>query len=103
MDAVQDRRTRAATEQALARASPAAPPASTAVIAAERVAIVGEAVGAFPSSESTLALAAAGTMTSADSATALGIPPARCATGCPWPGAPWPRHSAITMIPGEER
>ena len=76
VDAYRNQHTRAATEQALAH-EPARlpPPASTAVIAAERVAIVGEAIRRLPEQQRvTLALAAAGTMTSAEIAAALGVP-----------------------------
>ena len=69
-------RTRAATAAAL-RAEPAevAAPASTPVIAAERAAIVAETIKGLPESQRvTLTLAAAGGLTSAEIATALGIP-----------------------------
>jgi len=69
-------RTRAATEAAL-RAEPAGPaaPASTSVVAAERVAVVAETIKRLPEQQRvTLALAAAGGLTSAQIATALGVP-----------------------------
>jgi RNA polymerase sigma-70 factor (ECF subfamily) len=76
VDAYRNQHTRAATEQALAHEPARLPPsASTAVIAAERVAIVGEAIRRLPEQQRvTLALAAAGTMTSAEIAAALGVP-----------------------------
>jgi RNA polymerase sigma-70 factor, ECF subfamily len=67
----------AQTEQALA-AEPArfAGPASDAVISAERTAIVGAAIRRLPEPQRvTLALAAAGGLTSAEIGAALGIPP----------------------------
>jgi len=71
-------RTRAATEAAL-RAQPAdgaAAPASTSVIAAERVAVVAATIKRLPEQQRvTLALAAAGGLTSAQIAAALGVPP----------------------------
>jgi RNA polymerase sigma-70 factor, ECF subfamily len=76
VDAHRHQRTRAGTEQALAR-SPAAPPqpASAPVIAAERVAVVGEAIRRLPEQQRiALTMAAAGEMTSAEMATALGVP-----------------------------
>ena len=75
VDAYRNQHTRAATEQALAHEPARLPPASTAVIAAERVAIVGEAIRRLPEQQRvTLALAAAGTMTSAEIAAALDVP-----------------------------
>jgi RNA polymerase sigma-70 factor (ECF subfamily) len=68
--------TRAGAEQALAR-EPVRPqePASTAVIAAERVAAVGEAIRALPEPQRVaVTMAAAGGMTSAELADALGVP-----------------------------
>jgi RNA polymerase sigma-70 factor (ECF subfamily) len=51
------------------------PPASTAVVAAERVAVVGEAIRRLPEPQRvTLVMAAAGGMTSAELAAALGVP-----------------------------
>jgi RNA polymerase sigma-70 factor (ECF subfamily) len=76
IDASRHQRTQAGTEQALARerAGPAQP-ASVAVIEAERVAIVGEAIGRLPVQQRVaLTMAAAGTMTSAEIAAALGVP-----------------------------
>ena len=76
VDAHRHRLTQAGTEQALARA-PATPslPASAAVIAAERVAVVGEAIRRLPEQQRVaLTMAAAGEMTSAEMATALGVP-----------------------------
>ena len=69
-------RTRAATDAAL-RAGPAgvAAPASASVIAAERVAVVAETIKRLPEQQRvTLSLAAAGGLTSAEIATALGVP-----------------------------
>jgi RNA polymerase sigma-70 factor, ECF subfamily len=76
VDAHRQQRTRAGTEQALAH-SPADPPqpASAPVIAAERVAVVGEAIRRLPEQQRVaLTMAAAGEMTSAEMATALGVP-----------------------------
>jgi len=71
IDAFRHERTRAGAEAALGdEPGPAPPSAATAVIAAERVAIVGEAIRRLPEQQrTTLAMAAA---------------------GCPWPAAPWP-------------
>ncbi|MEV7626749.1 RNA polymerase sigma factor [Actinoplanes sp. NPDC089786] len=69
-------RTRAATDAAL-RAEPAdaAAPASTSVIAAERVTVVADCIRRLPEQQRvTLTLAAAGGLTSAEMATALGVP-----------------------------
>ena len=69
-------RTRAATDAAL-RAEPTdlAAPASTSVIAAERVAVVARTIKRLPDQQRvTLTLAAAGGLTSAEIATALGVP-----------------------------
>lgn len=76
VDAHRHRLTQAGTEQALAREPPAPPPhASAAVIAAERVAVVGEAIRRLPEQQRvTLTMAAAGEMTSAEIATALSVP-----------------------------
>jgi RNA polymerase sigma-70 factor, ECF subfamily len=76
IDAHRLERTRAGTEAALGREPMSAPPpASTAVIAAERTAVVGEAIRRLPEQQrTTLALAAAGGLTSAEIATALGVP-----------------------------
>ena len=80
VDAHRHRRTQAGTEQALAR-EPAGPSqsasaaASSTVIAAERVAVVGEAIRRLPEPQRVaLAMAAAGGMTSAELAAALGVP-----------------------------
>ena len=76
VDAYRLQHTRAATEQALAR-EPARtpPPASTAVLAAERAAVVGEAIRRLPEQQRvTLALAAAGELNSSEIAAALGVP-----------------------------
>ena len=76
VDAHRHQHTRAGVEQAVAR-EPARPPqsASTAVIAAERVAVVGEAIRRLPEPQRiTLTMAAAGGMTSAELAAALGVP-----------------------------
>lgn len=70
-------RTRAATDAAL-RAEPtgAAAPASTPVIAGERIAVVAETIKRLPEAQRvTLTMAAAGGLTSAEIATALGVPP----------------------------
>ncbi len=75
VDAHRHERTRAGAEQVLAR-EPARPqqPASTAVIAAERVAVVGEAIRRLPEPQRVvITMAAAGGMTSADLADALGV------------------------------
>jgi RNA polymerase sigma-70 factor, ECF subfamily len=77
IDAGRHDRTLAGAEQALA-AEPVAPaaPASDAVISAERAAIVGAAIRRLPEPQRvTLALAAAGGLTSAEIGAALGIPP----------------------------
>jgi RNA polymerase sigma-70 factor, ECF subfamily len=76
VDAHRHRLTQVGTQQALAR-EPARPPqpASTAVIAAERVAVVGEAIRRLPEPQRVaLTMAAAGGMTSAELAAALGVP-----------------------------
>jgi RNA polymerase sigma-70 factor (ECF subfamily) len=76
IDAHRRERTRLDTEASLRNeATPALAPASTAVIEAERVAVVGEAIRQLPEQQrTTLALAAAGGLSSAEIATALGIP-----------------------------
>jgi RNA polymerase sigma-70 factor, ECF subfamily len=79
VDAHRHQHTRAGAEQALAHepARPARPaqPASSAVIAAERVAVVGEAIRRLPEPQRvTLTMAAAGGMTSAELAAVLGVP-----------------------------
>ena len=76
IDAGRRDRTLAGTGQALA-AEPARPaaPASDAVIGAERAAVVGAAIRRLPEQQRvTLALAAAGGLTSAEIGAALGIP-----------------------------
>ncbi len=76
VDARRHEQTQAGTEQALAR-EPArqAPTASAAVIAAERVAVVGEAIRRLPEDQRVaLAMAANGTMNSAEIGAALGVP-----------------------------
>jgi RNA polymerase sigma-70 factor, ECF subfamily len=69
-------RTRAGAEAALGSEPAAAPPpASVPVIAAERVSVVGEAIGQLPEDQRVpLTMAAAGGLTSAEIATALGVP-----------------------------
>ena len=76
VDTHRHERTQAGAEQVLAREpARAEQPASTAVIAAERVAVVGEAIRRLPESQRvTLTMAAAGEMTSAELADALGVP-----------------------------
>ena len=76
IDAFRHERTRAGAEAALGdEPGPAPPSAATAVIAAERVAIVGEAIRRLPEQQrTTLAMAAAGELTSAEIAAALGVP-----------------------------
>jgi RNA polymerase sigma-70 factor, ECF subfamily len=76
IDAHRHQHTQAGTEQALAREPVRPPPpASAQVISAERVAIVGEAIRRLPEQQRvTLAMAAAGEMTSTEIATALGVP-----------------------------
>ena len=69
-------RTRAAADAAL-RAGPTATsaPASTSVIAGERMAVVAETIKRLPEQQRvTLTMAAAGGLTSAEIATALGVP-----------------------------
>ena len=76
VDAYRHQHAQAATEQALAH-EPGRPPrpASAAVIAAERVAVVGEAIRRLPEQQRvTLAMAASGEMTSTEIAAALGVP-----------------------------
>ena len=76
IDTHRHRHTQAGSEQALAR-EPTRPQqsATTAVIAAERIAVVGEAIRRLPEPQRvTLTMAAAGGMTSAELATALGVP-----------------------------
>ena len=68
-------RTRAATDAALrTQPSDVAAPASTSVIAMERMAVVAETIKRLPEQQRvTLTLAAAGGLTSAEIATALGV------------------------------
>jgi RNA polymerase sigma-70 factor (ECF subfamily) len=76
VDAHRHRHTQAGVAQTLAH-EPASPqqPASTAVIAGERIAVVGEAIRRLPEPQRvTLTMASAGGMTSADLAAALGVP-----------------------------
>ncbi len=76
VDAHRHERTAAGASRTLALV-PAAPaePASTAVIAAERARVVAEAVGRLPEQQRvTLAMSAAGQLTSAEIAAALGVP-----------------------------
>jgi RNA polymerase sigma-70 factor, ECF subfamily len=76
VDAHRHEHTRAGAQQALAR-EPSRPQqaASTAVIAAERVAVVGEAIRQLPDSQRVaLTMAAAGGMTSTELAAALDVP-----------------------------
>jgi RNA polymerase sigma-70 factor, ECF subfamily len=78
VDARRHARTREGTERALAREparQPESQPASAAVIAAERVSVVGEAIRRLPEDHRVaLTMAAAGTMTSAELAAVLGVP-----------------------------
>jgi len=76
IDTFRHERTRAGAEAAVGDEPASAPPsAATAVIAAERVAIVGEAIRRLPEQQrTTLAMAAAGGLTSAEIATALSVP-----------------------------
>lgn len=75
VDVHRHQHTQVGAERALAR-EPARPaqPASRAVIAAERVAVVGEAIRRLPEPQRvTLTMAAAGEMTSTEIAAALGV------------------------------
>lgn len=76
IDSHRHERTRAGTAAAIAhQPTPAPPPASAAVIAAERVAVVGAAIRRLPEPQRvTLTMAAAGDLTSAEIAEALGVP-----------------------------
>jgi RNA polymerase sigma-70 factor (ECF subfamily) len=76
IDTYRRERTRADAETAAGhQPTRTPPPASSAVIAAERVAIVGEAIARLPEQQrTTLAMAAAGGLTSAQIASALGVP-----------------------------
>jgi RNA polymerase sigma-70 factor (ECF subfamily) len=76
IDTARHQRTQAGVEQAVAR-EPArvGTPASTAVLAAERAAVVAGAIAELPEQQRvTLAMAAAGGMSSAEIGTALGVP-----------------------------
>jgi RNA polymerase sigma-70 factor (ECF subfamily) len=76
VDTARHRRTQADLERSLAR-EPArtGTPASTAVLAAERAAIVAGAIAELPEQQRvTLAMAAAGELTSAEIGAALGVP-----------------------------
>jgi RNA polymerase sigma-70 factor, ECF subfamily len=75
IDTFRHERTRADAEDAAGHEPAAAPPsAATAVIAAERVAIVGQAIKRLPEQQRTvLAMAAAGGLTSAEIARVLGV------------------------------
>lgn len=76
IDNLRHQRTRAGAEAALEREpAPSPPPSSARVIAAERVAVAGEAIRRLPEQQRTvLAMAAAGGLTSAEIAAALGEP-----------------------------
>lgn len=76
IDAHRHERTRAGAEAALGREPTRPPPAASAeVIAAERLAVVTRAIERLPEPQrTTLSLAAAGGLTSAEIAAALGVP-----------------------------
>jgi RNA polymerase sigma-70 factor, ECF subfamily len=76
IDTYRHERTRAVAEAAVRHEpTPTPPSVSTAVIAAERAAVVGEAIRRLPEQQrTTLAMAAAGGLTSAEIAAALGVP-----------------------------
>jgi RNA polymerase sigma-70 factor, ECF subfamily len=76
IDTFRRERTRQGAEAALADEPTHAPPgAATAIIAAERVAVVNEAIKRLPERQrTTLAMAAVGGLTSAEIATVLGVP-----------------------------
>lgn len=76
IDAGRHRRTQAGAERALAHEPTlSSAPASVAVIAAERVAIVGEAISRLPEQQRVaLTMSADAAMTSAEIAAALGVP-----------------------------
>lgn len=76
IDSFRSERSRAETAVAVAaEPAPPSPSAATAVVAAERLAIVSEAIGRLPDGQRTvLALAAAGDLTSAEIGSALGVP-----------------------------
>jgi RNA polymerase sigma-70 factor, ECF subfamily len=66
---------RALTDDPVARPAMASAPASAAVLAAERAEVVGAAIARLPETQRvTLAMAAAGGLTSVEIATALGVP-----------------------------
>lgn len=80
VDAARHQRTTDGTQRALehepaARQAGATPPASTAVLAAERATVVAAAIAALPEQQRvTLAMAAAGDLNSAEIGAALGVP-----------------------------
>jgi RNA polymerase sigma-70 factor, ECF subfamily len=76
IDTFRRERSRAETVAAVAdEPACSAPSTVTAVISAERLAIVGEAIGRLPEQQRTvLAMAAAGELTSTEIGTALGVP-----------------------------
>jgi RNA polymerase sigma-70 factor (ECF subfamily) len=80
IDAARHRRTADGTQRSLEREPaglhpPAGPPASTAVIAAERASVVAQAIAKLPEQQRvTLTMAAAGPMNSAEIGSALGVP-----------------------------
>lgn len=77
VDTARQQRTRAGVERALIRepARAGTPPASTAVLAAERAAVVAGAIARLPEQQRvTLAMAAAGEMSSTEIGVALDVP-----------------------------
>ena len=76
VDTYRHERTRAGAETALGHEpTDAPPPASAPIIAAERVAVVGEAIRQLPEDQRVaVTMSAAGGLTSAQIATALGVP-----------------------------
>lgn len=76
IDSHRHQRSRASADRALRNEPVAAqPPVTTAVIDAERVTVVADAISKLPEQQrTTLAMAAAGDMTSADIAAVLGVP-----------------------------
>jgi len=76
IDTYRHNRVRSQAEAAVAREPrPATPPASGRVLAAEQAALIGEAIKRLPEDQRiTLAMAAAGGLTSAQIGTALGVP-----------------------------
>jgi RNA polymerase sigma-70 factor, ECF subfamily len=76
IDTFRRERSRAETAAAVAdQPRPPSPSAATAIVAAERLAIVSEAIGRLPEQQRTvLAMAAAGELTSAEIGTVLGVP-----------------------------